>query len=143
MLRIVPAISGETIAQARNLFRKYPTTTGVEPCLEDFEREVVSLPGLYAPPSGRLLLAIQESPGNSGEAIGCAALRKFDRNLRNEAALRAPRFRGKGAARQLVKALIAEARTIGYQGMSWTRFLPCKKRKNSTGHLDFVKFQLI
>jgi carbonic anhydrase len=118
MLRIVPAHSGETIAQARNLFREYATTTGVDVCLVDYERELASLPGLYAPPSGRLLLAIQESPGNSGEAIGCAALRKFDpescelKRLYVRAA-----FRGQGAARKLVKELIAEGRTIGYQRM--------------------------
>lgn len=118
MPRIVPALSEETISQARNLFREYASTIGVEVCLGDFERELASLPGLYAPPSGRLLLAIQESPGNPGEAIGCAALRKLEPDVCELKRLYVRLvFRGKGAARELVKELIAEARSIGYKKM--------------------------
>ena len=118
MLRIVPANSQETIAQARTLFREYATTTGVDVCLVDYDRELASLPGLYAPPSGRLLLATQESAGSAKVPIGCAALRKFDpescelKRLYVRAA-----FRGQGAGRELVKDLIAEARSIGYRRM--------------------------
>jgi putative acetyltransferase len=118
MIRTVPALSEETIAQARKLFREYASTIGVEVCLGDFERELASLPGLYAPPSGRLLLAIDKSPGNPGEAVGCGALRKFeadDCELKRLYVRQA--FRGQGAARGLVKELIAEARSIGYKRM--------------------------
>jgi ribosomal protein S18 acetylase RimI-like enzyme len=118
MLRIVPALSEETISQARILFREYASTIGVEVCLGDFERELASLPGLYAPPAGRLLLAIQELEGNSGEAIGCAALRKLEPDTCELKRLYVrPAFRGQGAARELVKELIAEARSIGYKRM--------------------------
>ena len=118
MLRIVPALSEKNIAQARTLFREYASTLGVEVCLGDYERELASLPGHYAPPGGRLVLAFQESPESSKEAIGCAALRKFDaeacelKRVYTRAA-----FRGQGIARELVKGLIAEARSIGYQRM--------------------------
>jgi ribosomal protein S18 acetylase RimI-like enzyme len=118
MIRTVPALSEETIAQARKLFREYASTIGVEVCLGDFEHELASLPGLYAPPSGRLLLAIEESAGNPGEAIGCGALRKFaadDCELKRLYVRQA--FRGQGAARELVKELIAEARSIGNKRM--------------------------
>jgi putative acetyltransferase len=64
MLRIVPAQSEKAISRARDLFREYGAIPGVAPCLEDYEREVVSLPGRYAPAAGRLLLALEESPGN-------------------------------------------------------------------------------
>jgi len=115
MLHIVPALSEEAVAQARTLFREYASTIGVEVCLGDFERELDSLPGLYAPPSGRLLLAIQESPG---EAMGCAALRKWDEDTCELKRLYVrPAIRGQGAGRELVKDLIAEARSIGYQRM--------------------------
>jgi putative acetyltransferase len=118
MLRIVPALSEGTISQARNLFREYASTTGVEVCLVDFERELASLPGLYAPPAGRLLLAIQESAGNPGEAIGCAALRKLEPDACELKRLYVrSAFRGQGAARELVKELIKEARSIGYKKM--------------------------
>jgi putative acetyltransferase len=118
MLRIVPALSEGTLSQARNLFREYASTLGVEVCLGDFERELAFLPGLYAPPDGRLMLAIDLSPGNPGEAIGCAALRKWEQDAGEMKRLYVrPAFRGKGAARELVKELIAEARSIGYKRM--------------------------
>ncbi len=118
MLRIVPALSEETLSQARNLFREYAKMPGVAPCLEDFEREVVSLPGLYAPAAGSLLLAVRESPENGGEAAGCGALRPYDAlSCEMKRLYVRPAFRGRGAGRELVKGLIAEARSIGYQRM--------------------------
>lgn len=118
MLRIVQAFSEETLAHTRKLFREYGAMPGVAPCLADFEREVVSLPGVYSPAGGTLLLAIDESPGNLGEAIGCAALRRWEQDACEMKRLYVrPEFRGKGAGRELVKGLIAEARSIGYQRM--------------------------
>ena len=52
MLRIIPTLSEANLSQARNLFREYAMMPGVATCVEDFEREVASLPGLYAPPGG-------------------------------------------------------------------------------------------
>jgi ribosomal protein S18 acetylase RimI-like enzyme len=118
MLDIVPALSGVALLHARNLFREYAMMPGVAPCMEDFEREVVSLPGLYAPPGGRLLLAMQDSAGNSGEAIGCVALRRLESEVCEMKRLYVrPTFRGSGAGRELVCSLIAEARAIGYKRM--------------------------
>jgi putative acetyltransferase len=118
MLRIVPAQSEKAISRARDLFREYGAIPGVAPCLEDYEREVVSLPGRYAPATGRLLLALEESPGNPEETVGCVALRKFEEDVCEMKRLYVrPAFRGKGAARELIQSLIAEARTIGYQAM--------------------------
>ena len=73
MFRIILALSDETISQARNLFCEYASTIGVEVCLGDFEREMATLPGLYAPPGGRLLLAIEERSGSPEEAVKPAA----------------------------------------------------------------------
>jgi len=118
MLRLGPALSREALSQARDLFREYATMPGVAPCIEDFEKEVAALPGAYAPPGGRLLLAIQEIPGNPGEAAGCAALRRLEHDACEMKRLYVrPALRGQGAARELVEELIAEARSIGYQRM--------------------------
>jgi carbonic anhydrase len=118
MLRIVPALSEAAISQARNLFREYATTPGVVSCLDDFEHEPASLPGLYAPPGGRLLLAINESAEGREEAVGCAALRKWEPDACEMKRLYVrPAFRGKGAGRELVGSLISEARSIGYKKM--------------------------
>jgi ribosomal protein S18 acetylase RimI-like enzyme len=118
MVSIVPALSGAALLQARNLFREYGFTPGVTPCLEDFERELDSLPGWYAPPGGRLLLAMQESAGNSGEAIGCVALRRLEPDVCEMKRLYVrPTFRGSGAGKELVRSLIADARSMGYKRM--------------------------
>ena len=118
MLRIVPVLSKETLSRTRDLFHEYATMPGVAPCVEDFEKEVASLPGSYAPPAGRLLLALQENPGGSGEAAGCAALRMLNQGTCEMKRLYVrPAFRGAGVGRELVKELIAEARSIGYRRM--------------------------
>jgi putative acetyltransferase len=116
MVRIEPALSESALSQVRNLFREYAFTPGVEPCLEDFERELASLPGQYAPPAGRLLLAIRDGAVNLAEPAGCVALRRLQRDTCEMKRLYVrPAFRGLGAGRELVKALIAEARSIGYE----------------------------
>jgi GNAT superfamily N-acetyltransferase len=154
VLRIVPVLSEETLSQARNLFREYATMPGVAPCIEDFEKEAASLPGAYAPPDGRLLLTIEESPGNPGEPAGCVALRKLEQDACEMKRLYVrPAFRGKGVGEGLVKELIAEARSIGYQRILDTlpsmnaahqlyrtlgfREIPCYQKKPIPGALFF------
>ncbi|HEY2646464.1 MAG TPA: GNAT family N-acetyltransferase [Candidatus Acidoferrales bacterium] len=118
MFRIVPAFSEEDISQARNLFREYATTRGVLPCVQDFEREVSSLPGAYAPPTGRLLLAIHEGAENGAAAVGCGAIRKFQGGVCEMKRLYLrPAFRGDGTGRKLAEELVTEARSIGYARM--------------------------
>jgi putative acetyltransferase len=72
-LKIVPAASPEMLDHARTLFREYAAALGVDLCFQNFDRELAALPGDYAPPTGRLLLAyLNDSPA------GCVALRKLD-----------------------------------------------------------------
>jgi ribosomal protein S18 acetylase RimI-like enzyme len=118
MLRIVSVLSAEDIQLAQNLFRGYGKMPGVAPCLDDFEREVNALPGLYAPPSGRLLLAFDRSEGNPEQPAGCVALRALRADTCEMKRLYVPAdHRGGGVGRALVKEVIAEARSIGYQRM--------------------------
>lgn len=112
-MRIVQAGSSEQIEQARTLFLEYATSLGISLCFQDFDREVAELPGDYALPSGRLLLAFVDD-----QIAGCVALR----DIRNGTCemkrlyLR-PNFRGKGRGRELAQAIIDEARLVGYQRM--------------------------
>ena len=69
-MEIREAIVQEDIETARALFREYAAWLRVDLCFQNFAEELASLPGLYAPPRGRLLVAWLD-----GEAMGCVALR--------------------------------------------------------------------
>lgn len=49
MLRILPAETPEAIAQAEALFREYTASLGVDLSFQNFDEELASLPGDYAP----------------------------------------------------------------------------------------------
>jgi putative acetyltransferase len=101
------------IEEARTLFLEYAKSLDFDLCFQGFERELAWLPGDYAPPEGRLLLA-----GVEGQAEGCVALRAQATGICELKRLYVrPQFRGKRLGRALVEAAITEARTIGYRGM--------------------------
>jgi putative acetyltransferase len=118
MLQITQALAEPAISQARTLFQEYAMTPGVEACLQDFERELASLPGQYGPPTGRLLLALRQGPAGIDEPVGCVGLRKLENGVCEMKRLYVrPSLRGEGAGRAMVEKLISEARAIGYGKM--------------------------
>jgi len=120
MLRIVQAESGEEIRSAAALFREYETWLGMSLCFQGFEEEVSSLPGYYAPPSGRLFLAYVDD-----ELAGCVALRKFEDDICEMKRLfLRENARGHGLGNALVEKLIEEARAIGYKKMRLDTYPP-------------------
>ena len=112
-ITVIQATLPEHIEEIRNLFLEYGRSLGFSLCFQSFDDELAGLPGAYAPPSGRLLLARY-----SGHAAGCIALRELDAGICEMKRLYVrPEDRGHGLGLMLVERLIAEARAIGYERM--------------------------
>ncbi len=112
-MEIIQASSSEHINQARELFRDYEAWLNLDLCFQNFEKELAELPGGYAPPPGRLLLAFQND-----ELVGCVALRKLnDDTCEMKRLFLRPQFHGRGLGKELAERIIEEARVIGYQRM--------------------------
>jgi putative acetyltransferase len=110
---VLQAVTPAQIAQARELFLEYARSLGFSLCFQNFDLELAGLPGDYAPPGGRLLLAEFDN-----QLAGCVALHKFDGDICEMKRLYLrPKFRGKGMGRILAEAIIAQARQIGYLRM--------------------------
>ena len=110
-MRIVQATTPEEISTVRVLMREYQQALGVDLCFQNFEAELAHLPGSYAPPTGRLLLA------TDGQiATGCVALQAITSSRCEMKRLYVrPSARGTGLGRSLVTRLLEEAVAIGYR----------------------------
>jgi GNAT superfamily N-acetyltransferase len=112
-LAVIQAETSTQIAQARELFLEYAQSLGFSLCFQNFDKELAELPGDYAAPDGRLLLAEHE-----GKVAGCVALHRLESNTCEMKRLYLrPEFRGKRLGGALAECVIAEARRIGYHRM--------------------------
>jgi putative acetyltransferase len=101
------------IEEARRLMRAYADWLAVDLCFQGFERELSSLPGAYAPPGGRLLLARA-----AGDVVGCVGLRPLEPRICEMKRLWVePGFAGAGIGRRLAETIIKAARDMGYGKM--------------------------
>ena len=97
----------------RRLFAEYAAELPVDLAYQGFAEELAGLPGAYAAPSGRLLLARAE-----GETAGCVALRDLGGGACEMKRLYLrPAHRGSGHGRVLAAAVIDAARELGYTRM--------------------------
>ncbi len=113
MVDLIQALSAKNVETARALFLEYHAWLGLSLCFQNFDQELAELPGKYAPPSGRLLLALENN-----EPVGCVAIRKIDEGICEMKRLYVrPSARGKSLGRTLAETVIREAREIGYQRM--------------------------
>ena len=105
--------SDPQIYAVQALWREYWDSFGLPEHFQNFADECRTLPGVYAPPLGRLLLALCQ-----GEAAGTAALRPLNVNSCEAKRLYVrPQFRGLGIGNALLRRLVHEARTAGYLEM--------------------------
>ena len=110
---VIRPAAPEELAAVRALFLEYAATLPVPIGLPDFEVEVRTLPGVYAPPRGALLVAVQ------GDRVGgTVALRPLAPDTCEMKRLYLhPALRGLGVGRQLVEAVIQAGRAAGYRRM--------------------------
>jgi len=120
MIEIIEAKTAAHIEQAQTLFREYKAGIGLNLCFQNFDDEVATLPGKYAAPEGRLLLAF-----TGGKLAGCIALRKLEEGVCEMKRLFVRKnFRGQKIGIALIERIIKEAREIGYKRMRLDTYPP-------------------
>jgi len=111
---ITPASFPTDLPAITQLFRAYAASLPIDLGYQGFDGELQSLPGMYAPPHGALLIARDAD----GAALGCVAMRPLDEGVCEMKRLYvAPEGRGKGVGKELALAIIEAARAAGYREM--------------------------
>lgn len=116
--RIIDVRTPEQLAAAKALFIEYGRVindvAGCSLQFQGFDKELDTLPGLYAPPRGRIYLAVIDNA-----PLGCAALRPLDRLGADVGEVKRmyvqPAARGLGLGHALIGRLVSDARQIGYR----------------------------
>ena len=140
MLTIDEAFTPADILQVHTLFEEYAAALGIDLCFQGFEQELAALPGEYARPHGRLLLACWQD-----EVAGCVALRKIGPRICEMKRLYVrPAYRSHGVGRTLALRIIEEAQQAGYRSMrldSLPSMKPAITLYRSLGFRDIVPYR--
>jgi ribosomal protein S18 acetylase RimI-like enzyme len=113
MIDIIQATTPGQIEQARTLIREYTDGLGIDLSFQELAQELADFPGAYAPPGGRLWLAL-----DGAEAAGCIGIRPLEPGACEMKRLYIrPAWRGHGLGRRLVEAALEQARAMGYSAM--------------------------
>ncbi len=113
MVEIIQATTTEHLATICELFAEYVESLGFDLSFQNIEEEVANLPGEYAPPEGRLFLALLD-----GQPAGCVALRQLSSAICEMKRMWVrPQFRGKKIGHALAERVVNDARQIGYRKM--------------------------
>jgi GNAT superfamily N-acetyltransferase len=147
VVSIFPARASEQISAARELFTTYAGTLKIDLTFQDFQPELDSLPGVYAPPIGEIFLAYLASIDNISTPIGCIAVRPLklsEGRYSNEICevkrlYVAPLGRGQGIGHQLVTNAIDFARKLGYTEMKLDTLLSMQAARKLYATFGFVE----
>ena len=144
----------EDMPLVRALFEEYAASLGFDLCFQNFDEELATLPGAYAPPLGTIVVAFC-----GGGACGCVAVRPFEEGVCEMKRLYVkPACRGRGVGRSLALAAVAFAASALYERMrldtlaSMTEanalyrslgFAQCERyRRNPLEHPVFMELRL-
>lgn len=99
---------------ARELFVEYADGLGFPLDFQDFDQELATLPGRYAPPGGVILLAMERC-----RAAGCVAMRPLSAPgvCEMKRLYVRPQYRGLKLGSALAQAVIEKARQASYSAM--------------------------
>jgi GNAT superfamily N-acetyltransferase len=107
---IIAATTPEEFGEARRLFEEYQDFLRGDCCFQGFQAELDSLPTMYGPPRGTLLLARV-----GGVPVGCVGLRDLGDGVAEMKRLYVlPPFQGKGIGKSLTVRFLETAADLGY-----------------------------
>jgi putative acetyltransferase len=117
VIRLVVADNDALLDQTRVIFRDYAASLNIDLRFQNFDAELLELPGDYAAPHGHLLLAFVDDA-----LAGCGAFRQIgDVDYANACEMKRlyvrPGFRSLGLGRLLAQTLFDEAKRGGYSVM--------------------------
>ncbi|MDX9828481.1 MAG: GNAT family N-acetyltransferase [Spirochaetia bacterium] len=110
---IIEKLSDSTIGEAKKLIREYLDWIQVDLCFQHVDEELERFPDKYREPDGVFLIA------KVGETVaGCVGLKKIgDRTCEMKRLFVRDKYKGQGVGKDLVDAIILEAKRKGYSRM--------------------------
>lgn len=114
MTEIAEAQFPQDLAEVRAIFREYAASLDIDLSFQGFEAELAALPGKYAAPRGRVLLARIDDA-----VVGCVALRPLDDKgaCEMKRLYVRPTGRGQQLGRRLATRIVQFAKGAGYTRM--------------------------
>jgi ribosomal protein S18 acetylase RimI-like enzyme len=138
MVHLIQASANHELQLVAELFREYAREIALDLCFQNFEKELRTLPGKYAPPAGRLYLLFDDDV-----AAGCGALRPLETSDPLAAEMKRlyirPKFRKRRFARLLTERLIQDARQIGYRAIYLDTLASMTAARSLYASLGFVE----
>lgn len=134
----------EDLPAIKELYTAYALSLNLDLSFQDFETELSSLPGNYAPENGGSLLLAVSTKNN--EAIACVALRSLGadggRKICEMKRLHcSPASRGLGVGRALAERIIEIAEGLGYDEMKLDTLPEMERAIKLYQSLGFVEIE--